>query len=44
MPDLTLDLPAKPTSAAAARRAVESLLRLEGELLETVSSCWSRSS
>jgi anti-sigma regulatory factor (Ser/Thr protein kinase) len=36
MPDLTLDLPATPTSAAAARRAVESLLRLEGEVLETV--------
>jgi anti-sigma regulatory factor (Ser/Thr protein kinase) len=33
---LSLDLPAEPASAAAARRAVETLLRLEGEMLETV--------
>jgi anti-sigma regulatory factor (Ser/Thr protein kinase) len=36
MPNLSLELPVEPASAAAARRAVESLLRLEGELLETV--------
>ena len=36
MPDLALELPVEPESAAAARRAVESNLSLEGETLETV--------
>lgn len=36
MPNLSVDLPVEPSSAAIARRAVESLLRLEGETLETV--------
>jgi anti-sigma regulatory factor (Ser/Thr protein kinase) len=36
VPDLALELPAEPESAAAARRAVEGGLALEGETLETV--------
>ena len=36
MPELALDLPAEPASAAAARRAVEGGLGLEGEVLDTV--------
>lgn len=36
MPDLALELPVDAGSAAAARRAVEGGLSLEGETLETV--------
>jgi len=36
MPELELELPAEPGSAAAARRAVEGELGLAGEILDTV--------
>jgi anti-sigma regulatory factor (Ser/Thr protein kinase) len=36
VPGVSLDLPVAPGSAAAARRAVEQTLLLDGELLETV--------